>query len=97
MSTTGLVLLSSTKGRFVVEVPKTVHLSNLRGEVESYALCVFSDGSAVFGIVVDNTVDSMRSLAPDENGEDIAITDDVRAWFDRELAAGRAKAPAAEA
>ena len=59
---------------------------------ETMSLLVYPDGSASFAILQGNAVQSMRSLDPHEDGSDIAICGDVKTWFDKELAAGRAKA-----
>jgi hypothetical protein len=59
---------------------------------EKYALVVYADQSAVFAIVAAGSLQSERSLGPDEDGSDVAISGEARAWFDKELAAGRSKA-----
>jgi len=70
-----------------------VHTVEHKGDVESYWLGVYVDGSASF-YIIDKTGDTVaaRSLEPHEDGFDIAICGDVKTWFDKELATGRAKA-----
>jgi hypothetical protein len=58
---------------------------------ESFGLSVYADSSALFSIVADGAIQCVRILEPSEDGADIAIAGDARAWFDRELAAGRAR------
>lgn len=65
------------------------HDVSKRFGAETLVLRVYADGSATFAIVENEVVGSMRSLDPDEDGADIALSDDAREWFDAELAAGR--------
>ena len=71
-----------------------VHTVEHKGDVESYWLGVYADGSASFYIDDNATGDTVaaRSLDPYDDGSDIAICGDVKTWFDKELAAGRVKA-----
>ena len=68
-----------------------VHTAEHKSGVESYWICVYADGSASV-YISDKTGDTVaaRSLDPHEDGSDIAICGDVKTWFDKELAAGRA-------
>lgn len=69
-----------------------VHAAETSFGDEKYALAVYADQSAVFAIVAAGSLQSERSLDPDEDGSDIAICDEARAWFNKELAEGRSKA-----
>jgi hypothetical protein len=61
---------------------------------ERLGLGVWADGSAILAFVENGDVQGMRDIEPHEDGTDIALLSDAKEWFDRELAAGRAKAKA---
>ena len=70
-----------------------VHTAEHKGDVESYWICIYANGSALFHIYDNETgaCETARLLDPTDDGSDIAICGDVKTWFDKELAAGRAK------
>jgi hypothetical protein len=68
-----------------------IHGASHQFHEELHALAVYEDGSALHVILFDNEVHSAVNLDPNEDGSDIAICGETKEWFDRELAAGRAK------
>jgi hypothetical protein len=67
------------------------HLAAEKFGDETLGLSVYENQRALFSIVAGGTIQCVRILEPSEDGSDIAIAADAREWFDRELAAGRAK------
>ena len=61
---------------------------------EKLWLGVYADRSACLYInnATDGQIIGARAIDAKEDGSDIAICGDVKTWFDKELAAGRAKA-----
>lgn len=61
---------------------------------EKLWLGVYADRSACLYInsTIDGQVIGARAIDADEDGSDIALCGDAKTWFDKELAAGRAKA-----